>query len=1061
MRKKKMLNLSKCLAFFFLSLLPLAVNGQNRTVTVSGAVTDSKSEPLIGVTIQVQGTTHGTLTDVDGKYTIPNVPSHSKLVVSYVGMQTQMIDVQGRASINIVLKENTESLSEIVVVGYGTQKKSSVTGSVATADMKDVRKSSDANLDVALAGRIPGLIATQADGGQPGQDAGYLYLRGAATTNGSSPLILVDGVTYDSFRSNILAELDPNEVESISVLKDAAATAVFGIRGANGVIIVTTKRGKSGKTNLSLNVMQSYTSFEKVDKRLHSWDYMTLKNEALANDGLSPEYSDVVIAKFKNPLWGLNSSDIDYDQKVAARKYLYCDHYYMDEFFKKYTPQTKADMNISGGNDKFTFFLNAGYIHQGGNLKVEPKSQLGYNSACEMNRENFRSNMDYKFSNSLKAQLNLGTTLQTTNMPAAGAMYGGSQSWMITDLFYNAQIMLPNQAGPLTLPGYGVPAGMLVSPSNMDRSPFEIMNRRGYRNYTESNISSQLALDWDLSDLVTKGLSLKGMLSYNSSGYTVSEGVKSESTYYLIPDYNQGTFVYSLNNSTPGALSVSRSYDALLSINAQASLNYHRNFGGKHDVGGMVIAQRDYREYGANIPWNVLGVSARATYAYDSRYLLEYDMCYNGSEQFAPVKRFGFFPAISVGYVVSNEKFMKKLNWLDNLKLRYSNGKVGNDQMGGYRFLYLDNIQISGTSYVGGLGTSAIRSISQGLLGNKSITWELAHKQDWGVDIGLFKGLTFTMDYFTEDRSQILIARKSIPSFQGVDLDNIPKANIGKMSNKGFDFELTYNKNITKDWHIQLKGNYSTNHNIVTYWDEPIRTADYASRYQVQSYPMGQCFGYKIDWADHGGYWISNEQIKASGVTYSFGTPRPGDFKYVDVNHDGTIDERDKVPIKYSTIPGISYGFGLTTNYKGFDMSIFFQGLAHYSMYYASQGVWENIQHGYYFNYQRTAWTLDRYLSGEKITYPALTATHDTSQQPNDYFIQNRAFLRLKNIEFGYTLPKKALSFMGVSSCRFFVGGQNLFTWDHLHTDHLDPEQSNPYGYPMTKMVNFGLNVNF
>jgi len=1060
MREKKVFKLLKCLMFIFLYILPLAVYGQNRTVTVAGKVTDSKSEPLIGVTIHVPGTTHGIMTDVNGQYSLLDVPVNSKLIVSYVGMKTQTIDVKGRTSINIVLEENAESLSEVVVVGYGIQKKSSVTGAISTANMGDVKKSSDPNMDVALAGRITGLISTQSDGSQPGQDGGYLYLRGAASINGTSPLILVDGVSYDSYRSNILAEIDPNEVESVSVLKDAAATAVFGIRGANGVIIVTTKHGQSGKNRISLSVTQSYTSFDRVDKRLHSWDFMSLRNEAMANDGLTPQYSDVVIAKFKNPLWDLNKSDPNYNQEVIARKYLYCDHYYMDELFKKSTPQTKADINLSGGNDKFTYFLNAGYIHQGGNLKVEPESQLGYNSACEMNRENFRSNMDYKFSNSLKAQLNLGTTLQTTNMPAVGSMYQNSTSWMISDLFYNAQIMLPNQAGPLTLPGYGVPAGLMVRPDNMDRSPFEIMNRRGYLNYTEANISSQLSLDWDLSGLVTKGLSMKGMISYYNSGFTKSEGGKSEVDYNLIPNYNNGTFTYAQHTPSPTALSVSRSSDAIYNINAQASLNYHRIFGNKNDVGGMVIAQRDYKEQGANIPWNIVGVSARATYAYDSRYCLEYDMCYNGSEQFAPSNRFGFFPAMSVGYVISNEEFIKRINWLDNLKLRYSNGKVGSSDAS-QRFLYIDHIQVSTDSYVGGLGTPAIRSIAQDLLGNKSITWEVAHKQDLGIDIGLFKELSLTLDYFTENRSQMLISRQSIPAFQGVPLGNIPEANIGTMSNKGFDMELTYTKKLTKDWQIQLKGNYLLNHNIVTYVDEPIRTADYACRYQQQGYTLGQNFGYKIDWADHGGYWISKEQIKASGLKYSFGTPRPGDFKYIDVNRDGVIDQKDMVPIKYSGIPGISYGFGLTTNYKGFDLSIFFQGLAHYSMYYQGAGVLENLQHGYYFNYQRTAWTLDRYLNNEKITYPALTATHDTSQQPNDFFIQDRSFLRLKNIEIGYTLPKHMLSFIGASSCRFFVGGQNLFCWDHLNTDHLDPEQSSPNGYPMTKMVNFGLNVNF
>jgi TonB-linked SusC/RagA family outer membrane protein len=675
-----------------------------------------------------------------------------------------------------------------------------------------------------------------------------------------------------------------------------------------------------------------------------------------------------------------------------------------------------------------------------------------------MDRWDFRSNLDYNITNSLKAQLNIGTYIQTTNMPQS---YGNEDTgWMMSDLFYNAQIMLPCQAGPFTIDGYGVPAGMQVAPSNMDRSPVEVMNR-GFYNMTEVNLASQFALDWDLSKLVTPGLNIKGMISYDSYGRTRREGGQTVMDYYIIPNYDTGTFVYSLHNSTPSALSISRSYGSNYSINAQASVNYHHVFNAKHDVGAMILGQRDYWESGAQIPFNVIGLSARATYAYDSRYLAEYDMGYNGSEQFAPSKRFGFFPAFSFGWIMSNESFLKKVKWLDNLKLRYSNGKVGNDQMGGSRFLYLDNIQVSGTSYVGGLGTPGIRSISQGLLGNKKITWELAHKQNWGMDVTVFNSLSFSLDYFNENRSHILISRGSVPGFQGIDLSNIPKVNAGKMKNHGIEGEISFNKNITKDWHISIRGNYATNKNKVTFYDETIKPADYCSRYDVTGYSWGQCFGYKIDRSSNDGYYVSEEDIKKSGLTYAFGTPRPGDFKYQDLNHDGIIDDKDKVPIKYSTIPGINYGFNFATSYKGFDFSIFFQGLAHYSMYYQNQGVWENIQHGYFFKYQRTAWTPERWANHEKITYPALTSTHDISQQPNDFFIQNRAFLRLKNLELGYTLPQRTLSFMGVTSCRFYIGGQNLFCWDHLHTTHLDPEQNNPYGYPITKMFNFGLNINF
>jgi TonB-linked SusC/RagA family outer membrane protein len=1049
------------LMIMLLSLLCGQVLAQS--ILLKGVVKDSKGEPIIGASVYPKGqTAKGTITDFNGNFAL-KVVKNETIVVSYVGFRSQEFIAKAGGINNIVLQEDSRVLDDVVVVAYGTQKKVSVTGAISTANTKDLRKSAAPSFDNSLAGRITGLISTQSNGGQPGSDSGTLMLRGVSTLNGSSPLILVDGVTYNNVSGNIISEIDPNEVESVSVLKDASATAVFGVRGANGVILITTRHGKSGKTHMSVSLQQSFTSFCRKDPRLHSWDFMRIRNEALANDGKNPEYSDDVIEKFKNPLWGLDPSDENYEKTAAARQYLYCDHYYMDELFRKYTPQTKADVNLSGGSDRFQYFMNVGYVHQGGNLKTQSKDELGYDPAAKMDRWNFRSNFDYQITKSLKSQLNIGTCIQTINTPATGDISDSDTSGLITDLFYNAQIMLPCQAGPVTLDGYGVPAGMTIKPTNMDANPYEEMNRRGYRKNTQVDLSVQLALEWDLSKLVTQGLSLRGQVSYNGSGATRREGSKTEADYYVIPDYDKGTFVYSLHQATPTRLSLSRAYSSLYSINAQASLNYHRTFNKIHDVTGMILAQRDYWEYNsAAIPYNVLGICARATYAYDSRYLAEVNMGYNGSEQFSPSKRFGFFPAFSLGWIVSNESFMKDATWLDNLKLRYSNGKVGNDKIGSTRFLYQDNIRTSGTSYAGGLGSTSIRSISQGLLGNKDITWETAHKQNFGIDLGILKCLTMSLDYYTENRSDILISRQTIPSFQGVSLSNIPKVNMGKMKNHGFEIEATFDKNITKDWHLRLNGNYATNDNKITYSDEPNRTEDYACRMRTTGYRLNQCWGYKIDYSKNDGYYVSQDDIKQSGLTYSFGTPRPGDFRYIDVNGDATIDTKDKVPIEYSEIPGISYGFGLSTSYKGFDFSVLFQGLAHYSSHYSSLGVYENFQHGYYFNYHRTAWTEERWANHEKITYPALTTnSSSTSQEPNDFFIQNRGFLRLKNIELGYTLPKNVLKFAGISSCRIYVSGLNLYCWDHLDIDHLDPEQDCPYGYPVTKSVSLGLNVNF
>ncbi|MGN0069794.1 MAG: SusC/RagA family TonB-linked outer membrane protein [Prevotella sp.] len=1034
-----------------------------QTISVKGVVKDSQGEPVIGASVVPQGNTAaGTITDINGDFTV-KAGAKDTIVVTYIGFKPYKFVGKPNHLQNVVLEDEATAVEEVVVVAYGTQKKATVTGSVAAADPKELRKSAAANFENQLSGRITGLTTMQSGGGQPGRDGGTMYLRGVATVNGNSPLILIDGVTYDNVSGNVISEIDPNEVESVSVLKDASATAVFGVRGANGVILINTRRGKEGKPNLSINFQQSFTSFSRTDERIHSWEYMELKNEALRNDGMEPQYSDELIAKFRNPLANLDRNDPDYAAKAAALRYMYCDHDWLSETFKSATPQTKINANVSGGTDQFKYFMNVGYIHQGGNLKTESKDQLGYDSSSWMDRWNFRANMDYQVTRDLKAGLNLGSSIQTTNMPSADVLYGGDENWMMSDLFYNAQILLPMQPGPVTLAGYGVPSGAHVQPPVMDRSPFEVMNRYGFRQRTDIDFTGQFTLDLDLSRYVTKGLSIKGQVNYHNSGRRVRDGRKREATYTVLCDYENDTFSYTINNPNPEALRINTSTSSLFNINAQASINYNRTFAKKHAVTGMFLAQRDYwNSNEAEIPYNVIGFCGRATYAFDDRYLAEVNVGYNGSEQFAPDKRFGFFPAFSLGWIVSNEKFMKDLTWLDNLKLRYSNGTVGNDKLGTSRFLYQSNIQTSGTSYVGGLGTSAIRSITQGLLGNSQITWEKAHKQNFGVDVKVLDCLSLSVDVFNEKRRDILISRHTIPAFQGVSLSNLPKVNMGRMKNHGFEVELGFEKDLTKDLHMSFKGNFATNDNRVTFYDEAQRTEDYVHRYRTQGYRYGQCWGYKIDYSKNGGYYVSQEDIDADGLKYSFGTPRPGDFRYMDLNGDGTIDSKDQVPIKYSSIPGITYGFNIGFSYKGFDFSCLFSGLGRYSKSYSGQGVYENVKHGYYFNYQRTAWTPERWANGEKITYPALTTKGSSiSQQPNDFFIQDRSFLRLKNIELGYTLPKQWLAFAGVKSCHLYVSGMNLFCWDHLKTDHLDPEQDNPYGYPITKMVSFGCNVNF
>ncbi len=1024
------------------------------TQKVTGKVTGKKDgQPIPGVTVFVKGTTNGIVTDVDGKYSLSNVLPNATLVFSFIGTKKQEIKVDGQVVIDVALEDENTGLEQVVVVGYGTQKKVAVIGAVSSVQSKELMQSSSADLTNALSGKLAGLSALQNGGGQPGMDAATLYLRGAASLNDNSPLILIDGVP----RSNIRT-LDVNEVESVSVLKDASATAVFGVRGANGVLLITTKRGVEGKAQLSINVEQSFTSFTREPQRVHAVDYMKLRNLALTNDGLQPIYSDDVIAKYQNPLAGLDPKSSDYATQVKLRNYIYCDHDYYRELIKRYTPQTRVSVDVTGGTKNVSYYMNAGYLHQGGNLNADPKSVLGYDPSAFMDRFTFRSNLDYKITNSLSAFLNLGTYIEKVNMPYVGGMYGGDENWMMRDLIYQSTSLTPITPGPRTLSGYGVPGGLIVDPGYLDRSPYEVLNGRGFQNETRANLNSTLGATWDLSKAITPGLNIKGMISYDSYGGSGLYGSISSILALANLDYTNNALSYAYKQAIGSPLSISKDYWTQYNINLQGSANYNRRFG-KHEVTGMLLFQRDFWDHGGEIPHNLLGMATRVQYNYDNRYFTEFDMGYNGSEQFAKGHRFGYFPAVSVGWVVTNEEFLKNSEVLTNLKIRSSYGKVGNDKLGDDRFLYLDNTQM-GDGFLGSLGNR--QQVNEALIGNPNLTWETSFKKNLGTDFSLFKNLSGTFDYFIEHRSNILLVRSSVPAFQGVDPGNVPRANMGIVYNHGYEIELNYNLPVNKDLSFTFRGNYAFSKNKVMACDEVRLDSTYTYRYKRTGFSLDQPFGYLIDWKDHGGYWVSQTEITSSQLAFGATSPRVGDFKYKDVNGDGVIDEKDQVPIGYSSkVPEVTYGFSLGTNYKDFDLTIFFQGVAKYSRTYAAQNVYEDICRGTYYDYHMNSWTLDRYLAGSKITYPALCSKASSSLTANDFFVMNCAFTRLKNVEFGYTLPKSGLKTLGINRLRIFVGGQNLYLWGHLRTKHLDPENNDPIGYPSTKMVNFGLNVTF
>lgn len=1048
------------------SLSEVSESMQAGTQTVSGTVQDQDGTPLIGVTV-TSSPSNGVVTDVNGKFTI-KVPSGAELTFNYLGYKTVKVKVGTRTTINVKMESDAQQLEEQVVVGYGTQKKVSVVAAVSSVNSKELRQSSSPNLANALAGRLAGLTSLQSGGSQPGFDDADLYLRGASTTNGTRPLILIDGVPRDNIRT-----LDANEVATVSVLKDAAATAVYGVRGANGVILITTKRGEVGQTKLDISFDQSFQAFTREPERVDSWEFMTLRNETNRNDGMNEEYSGKMISRSLNPLMGLDPNDPDYALKAARRHYMYPNHDWYREIFKKWSPQSRVNINISGGTEKLQYFVNASYLHQGGNLHTEPKSKLGYDPQARMTRYSFRSNLDYNITKNFKAFLNLGSYIEKVGMPGT-TTYGGDNKWMIRDLIHCTVGMKPMTVGPTTPDaslGYDVIPDKVIRPVETDRSPFESVNRKGYRDETRTNLNASIGGEWNMT-FITKGLSLKGMASFDAVANTILGGDITEMSFATSVDEDNDQIYFAADRELNGTLSLSKSGYTNYTVNLQGSLNYSRTFG-KHDVGAMILVQRDFWETNGapfNMPYNMMGMAARVTYGFDNRYLLDANMGYNGSEQFSPKNRFGFFPSFAVGWVVSNENFLKGNKVITNLKLRASYGKVGSDKIGDNRFLYLSNhtYSSSGGVAVGGYGT-----IYENRPGNYNLQWEVSKKQNYGIDLQLWSDWSITFDYFIEQRSKILKTQGMAPQFAGV--PQWPYLNLGVVDNSGYELEINYNKSFNKDLFLSVKGNFSYNHNKVKFWDEVPYADGYYYKYRTTGQSLDQTFGYKIDWSNGNGYFNTQEEldkytegyvdengVEHKGITYNLSTaPQLGDFKYIDQNGDGIIDEKDRVPIGYTKVPRVSYGLNVSLNYKWFDFTVFLQGVGKYSSYYSGQGVYENIYQGTFFKYHKTAWTAERYAAGQKITYPRLSTGETCSKIQNDFFVMDRAFIRLKAIELGYTLPSNALRAIGINKLRVYFRGDNLVTWDRLRTSTTDPEQTDQIGYPIVKTFNFGFNVTF
>ncbi|MDB5263236.1 MAG: TonB-linked outer membrane protein SusC/RagA family [Adhaeribacter sp.] len=1003
--------------------------------TVTGQVTAPNGDALPGVTVVVKGTSTGTTTNPDGSYTLSVNDGNNILVFSFIGFVTKEVEIKNQATLNVTLAEDSKSLNEVVVVAYGIQKKATLTGAVAAINTKEIKQSPAANLAVTLTGRLPGLFAQQTSG-EPGRDATLLFMRGRGTLNGSSPLILVDGVERE------LTSIDPNEVETVSILKDASSTALFGVRGANGVILVTTKRGTEITPSIGLSIETGVQSFTRRPSSLDSYEWAQLKNQAWKNDFPKPAannfapYSDYALERYR----------LQDDPEV------YSNNDWADILMKKWVPQTRYNLNLNGKGANVAYFVNVGFLNQSGQWNIDP-SVTEYNPSQFMKRYNFRSNIDATLNKpgTLKTFLNASGSFESVNGPFVDARYNNTTATgEIINRILNTWPSV--QPGPLT------PGGeILVGGGNYGESPWGYINRTGYRKESRSNITASWGLEQDFSFL-TKGLSSKVMLSFDTRSIHNLNASRQYQFWVQVIDPNSKTpdgkdlVTYQRTrtdfDNTPLNTSISASFQSFYDI--QFHTNYNRTFAEKHTITGLILAQQQSLIKPSDaLPFNVRGLATRLNYSYDDRYIAEFNAGYNGSEQFAKGRRYGFFPSFSGGWNVHNESFLKDYaNTVHLLKLRGSYGTVGGDQLGSRRFLYLDEISRGGGSYSGTLGRGA--NINESFFGNPNIQWEVAKKTNLGLEFGLFNQFTLTTDFFKERRDNVLIYRGSIPLLIGVPASTLAPSNIGIIENKGYEIALDYSKVFHQNFSILSKLNFNYANNKILFNDEVLLDEGYAYRYRSTGYQIGQQWGYNSL-----GFFNSQEEIDAYGVTYQGRASRPGDLKFEDLNGDKVINDKDVMPIGGSNVPLYNWGAAGNVIFKNFDLSVLFQGAFKVSAQLIPSEINDFIQR------HRYAWTPERAAAGAEILYPALSLSQSASANNNSYFNENKSFVRLKNVEVGYFLPATLTNKVGIKSLRVYLNGLNLITWDKLAQKDWDPELSGPNSFPVYRVVNAGVNVKF
>lgn len=1017
---------------------------QQRTLTVKGRVSDAEGNPMPGVTVKLKGIAKGTTTDIDGNYSLAGVKEGAILEFSFIGYVTAEKAVKEK-NVNIILYEDTQALDEVEVVAFGTQKKESVIGAISTVKVAEL-KVPTSNLTNALAGRVAGVISYQRTG-EPGVDDSDFFVRGVTSFGyAKSPLILIDNIEVSS---QDLARMQPDDIESFSIMKDATATALYGSRGANGVILVKTKEGQAGTMKLNLRIENSISTPTKMLELADPITYMKLHNEAILT---------------RDPLHALMYPEDKIDNTIpGSPTVIYPVTDWRKELLKDYTMNQRVNMNISGGGNVVNYYVAGSFNVDNGILKVDKANN--FNNNIKIRNYSLRSNVNIKLTKTTKLMVRMNGAFEDYN----GPLNGGS------DLY--AKIMQTNPVlFPATYPKDETYAHVKhimfgnYGDGNYINPYAELV--KGYKESGRDKLESQFELNQDL-DFITKGLKFRGL--YNISRLaTYSTSRQYKPFYYKLGqyDYMDQTYMIDLINPKDGTEYLDfKQGDKNIESNMymEAALTYSRDFG-KHGVSGLTVLQlRNNQQPNASTLQTSLakrnvGFSGRFTYSYDNRYFVEGNFGYNGSERFDKSQRWGFFPSAGLAYVISNEKFFKPLTpYIQKLKLRASYGLVGNDNIAASsdRFLYLSEINMnnsgSGASFGYNEGAYKLNGISVSRYADPNITWEIAKKTNFALEMTLLDGLNFTAEYYTESRSNIFQERKDIPKTMGLWVT--PKANLGKAKSHGVDLSLDYSKYFSNKTWLQLRGNFTYASNEYVEYEE----LDYpnAPWKKHVGNPIGQQWGYIAE-----GLFVDDEEVKNSPK--QFGEYGAGDIKYRDVNRDGVISELDEVPIGHPKDPEIVYGFGASYGFKNFDISVFFQGLARESFWIDYNKVspfFDNSDSKTIENNQLAKFIADNHWSeSNRNIYAVWPRLSDTSIENNSkrstWFMRDGSFLRIKQVEVGYTLPLQWIRKAGLKNLRIYFTGNNLFCFSKFK--EWDVEQAGDgLKYPIQRIYNVGLNLTF